>query len=149
MAMAKTTRGKTRRGAEDDEMSQGGDQQSSIPSKSIDIAEDSDYEKESSKATDRSDKKKDKKDKKDKDRKKDKDKDKKDKKDKKHKDKKSKKDKRSRTASVSKKSKSVKRGASSDESAESDNWSAGDEGVDYGKATPLSDDSGLWKDNLS
>jgi hypothetical protein len=48
----------------------------------------------------------------------------------------------------------VKKGNSSsdddsDEEMESDHWSAGDAGVDYGDAVLLSDDSSLWGSNMS
>lgn len=46
----------------------------------------------------------------------------------------------------------MKRSSSSEEDSdevESDNWSAGDSGVDYGQPDMLSDDSDIWGDNMS
>lgn len=85
---------------------------------------------------------------KDKSSKKKKDKDKKNKK----KDKKKNKNKSKSRSTTTKGGKKVKRsGSSSDDSdeEESDHWSAGDAGVEYGDPVLLSDDSDIWGDNLS
>ena len=89
------------------------------------------------------------------DKKKDKDKSKK-KKDKKSKQSKSKNKKaktKSKSKTTSKKGAKVKRSNSSSEEEsdqqDSDHWSAGDAGVEYGEASMLSDDSEIWGSNMS
>ena len=71
---------------------------------------------------------------------------------KKKKDKGKSKDKKNKSTNKSGHSKMKKRNSSSDDDSddeESDHWSAGDSGVNYGQPVLLSDDSNLWGDNLS